>query len=76
MPLPWHLNKFPKVATLGQQYNVREKPTVVLLCKENFLVISHAYTVYTVPPYIVDHLFVKAKERRRHRMGSQVTDRC
>ena len=26
----WHLNGFRKVATLGQQYTVREKPTVIL----------------------------------------------
>ena len=26
----WHLNGFPMVVTLGQQYNVGEKPTVIL----------------------------------------------
>ena len=30
---PWHLNWFPccgTIVTLGQQYNIREKPTVIL----------------------------------------------
>ena len=26
----WHLNRFPMQITLGQQYNVGEKPTVIL----------------------------------------------
>ena len=26
----WHYNGFPMVVTLGQQYNVGEKPTVIL----------------------------------------------
>ena len=26
----WHLNGFPMVVTLGQQYNIGEKPTVIL----------------------------------------------
>ena len=27
---PWHLNGFPILVTLGQQYNIGEKPTVIL----------------------------------------------
>ena len=34
----WHLNGFPDVVTLGQQYNVGEKPTVIL----------YTYCQYTV----------------------------
>ena len=26
----WHLNRFPMVVKLGQQYNIGEKPTVML----------------------------------------------
>ena len=26
----WHLNRFPMQITLGKQYNVGEKPTVIL----------------------------------------------
>ena len=26
----WHLNGFPYIGTIGQQYNIGEKPTVIL----------------------------------------------
>ena len=29
----WHLNGFPDGVTLGQPYNVGEKPTFILLCR-------------------------------------------
>ena len=37
----WHLNGFPDVVTLGQQYNVGEKHTVVLLL-HTYIINRHA----------------------------------
>ena len=43
---PWHLNGFPMVLTLGQQYNIGEKPTVILPCRETRQTIKKTFLVH------------------------------
>ena len=40
----WHLNRFPMQITLGQQYNVGEKPTVIL-----YIYINHIQRIGCQP---------------------------
>ena len=43
----WYLNGFPNVVTLGQQYNVGEKPTVIL----------YTYINHHAQPPVVTHFW-------------------
>ena len=68
----WHINGFPMEITLGQQYNVGEKPTVILYTYNNRHAGTPEKTVKTkqrqcsTPPHMVVMIYCKELSLSAH----------